>query len=216
MTNDWAMRMPFRMARFASTLSRNAIGAGRASDALCFDLSKLRLDEVSRRRVGPGKLAQRDPGLVGEELVDRPRLARPVVDRVLVEKQHAASRDTGPDSVKRCLGRPVKVAVEVHQREPHPWVLRHELRHRLLDVAVDQPNARFPGHKAIGVEDRDGALQLVAKVRWIEAALDRVRRRARLSVYRRKAAEASPVVEAEHDLGAVADGVSLEQVRPRE
>ena len=165
------------------------------------------LDEVGAGDVRPGKGLQPDIGLVGEEFVDRGRLARPVGNGVFVENDHAASRHLVPKGLQHRSRRLVEIAIEVDEREADAGIVVGERRDRFLDVAVDQLDARLERNEAIGIEDGDRLEHFLVKAGRVEAAhrLAGVGQRHRILLG--EAGEALPIVEAPDHLGAIADAI---------
>jgi len=128
------------------------------------------LDEVRAGNVRPGKGLQPHVGLVGEELVDCRGLAGPVGDGVLVEDHHAAPGDLVPQRLQDGARRLVEVAIEVHEREAHAGIVVGEAGDRVLDVAVDQLDARLERNETIGIEDGDRIEDFLVKAGRVEAA----------------------------------------------
>jgi hypothetical protein len=111
----------------------------------------LRLHQIRAGHVGPAEGAQPHLREVREKFVDRGALARPGGDGVFVENENAAAGNARPDRRERGLGRPVEVAVEMHQRKAHALIFVEEPRHGFFDLAAHELDARLERNEAVGI-----------------------------------------------------------------
>src|SRR5581483_6381181 len=132
-----------------------------------------------------------------ERVDERRRLAGPGAVVQLIEREHGALRHARHELLERAPRRLVEVEVEVQQRDDEVRIPLEVLRNRLLRVALDQFDLRNVPERAIAVENRGGARDVVGGI-GREAAGDRMRVHRRRRIARTSADEAVEGVEPDH------------------